>query len=305
VTTDLSGQVAVVTGGGNGLGRGCALQLAALGAAVVVNDLGGPVDGAVGSSAAVADTVVAEIRARGGTATASYETVATPEGGAAIVQAALDEFGRLDALAHYAAVVRHQPFDTMPFDDLEVVLDVSLRGAFHVSQPAFRAMKAAGYGRILLIGSAVGLLGIDQESSYAAAKAGTYGLTRALAVEGAGHGILANHLLPGGDTRLADANPNRGRARAADPSGDPERLAALPAFLLSPDCPTTGGTFAAMGGHLCRFLVGATPGWFVSPDDPAPSIEDVAERWDQITDEAGHVVLDGLRDLIRLRPPAG
>src|SRR5688572_27426484 len=178
------GRVAIVTGAGRGLGRAYALELARQGASVVVNDIGG------------AGAVVDEIVAAGGRAVASGDSVSTPEGGQAIVDRALDAFGAVDAVLNNAGIVRDRSFAKLERPDLEAVLDVHLRGAFHVSQPAFRAMKERGYGRLLFITSGSGLFGNFGQANYAAAKMGLVGLTRTVAIEGARYGIAANAIAP-------------------------------------------------------------------------------------------------------------
>lgn len=152
------GRVAVITGAGRGLGRSYALLLASKGAKVVVNDLGGPLNGD-GVDSGPAEAVVQEIRAARGEAVANTDTVATPEGGQAIVQAALDHYGRIDILIHNAGNVRYGSMKEISYEDFNAVLDVHLKGAFHVARPAFPIMCAAGYGRIILTSSIGGLYG--------------------------------------------------------------------------------------------------------------------------------------------------
>jgi NAD(P)-dependent dehydrogenase (short-subunit alcohol dehydrogenase family) len=170
------GRVAVITGAGRGLGRSYALLLAARGARVVVNDSGSSVTGS-GSDAAPAQQVVDEIRAAGGHAVVSGDSVATPEGGQAIIDTAVREFGGVDVLVHNAGTVRRASLSDMSYDDFESVLDVHLRGAFHVVRPAFPLMKAAGYGRVVLTSSIGGLYGNHAVANYAVAKAGLIGLS--------------------------------------------------------------------------------------------------------------------------------
>lgn len=178
----LDGRVVVVTGAGNGIGRAHALTLAARGASVVVNDLGGTVDGS-GSSGA-AEQVVAEIRAAGGTAVASTDSVATAEGGADLVGRAIDTYGRLDAVIHNAGILRDRTLAKMSDEDVRAVLDVHLAGAFHVLRPAWPHLVAQGYGRIVLTSSSSGLFGNFGQANYGAAKAGLIGLMNVLALEG-------------------------------------------------------------------------------------------------------------------------
>jgi NAD(P)-dependent dehydrogenase (short-subunit alcohol dehydrogenase family) len=177
------------------------MELARRGASVVVNDLGGTMQGE-GSDANVADQVVREIQAAGGVAVSSYDSVATPEGGQAIVQTALDRFGRVDAVVSNAGIYGTTPFDELGVDEWRRMLNVHLDGSFHLSQPAFRVMKSQGYGRFVFISSSAGIFGQPGAAHYAAAKAGIVGLTNIIAIEGAGHGILANSVLPFGFSRM-------------------------------------------------------------------------------------------------------
>jgi NAD(P)-dependent dehydrogenase (short-subunit alcohol dehydrogenase family) len=164
-------RVAIVTGAGGGLGRAHALLLGSRGAKVVVNDLGGDVSG-TGSGSSMADEVVKEIQGAGGMAVANYDSVATPEGGESIVKTALDNFGQVDILINNAGILRDKSFVKLPPEDAELVLNVHLKGAFCVSQPAFRVMKERGYGRLLFTSSAAGLFGNFGQANYGAAKMG-------------------------------------------------------------------------------------------------------------------------------------
>src|ERR1700730_11720120 len=183
--------VAVVTGAGRGLGRAYAHLLASKGARVVVTDNGGPLTGD-SANAGPAQDVVDEITAAGGEAVACTESVATPEGGKAIVQAALDSYGRIDVLVQNAGNVRRGSLKEMTYEDFESVVDVHLRGAFHVVRPAFPLMCEAGYGRIVLTSSIGGLYGNHEVANYAVAKAGVIGLSNVAAIEGAAHGVKSN-----------------------------------------------------------------------------------------------------------------
>lgn len=173
-------QVAIVTGAGGGLGRAYALELARRGARVVVNDLGGRPDGTRGGSDA-ADSTVAEIIAKGGEAVANYDSVGTPAGGEAIVRSAVDAFGTVDVVINNAGILRDKSFANVELSDVDAVIDVHLRGAFHVTQPAFRVMKEKGYGRLLFTSSAAGLFGNFGQANYGAAKMGLVGLSNVLA----------------------------------------------------------------------------------------------------------------------------
>ena len=182
------GRTAIVTGAGNGLGRGYALLLASRGAKVVVNDLGGAADG-TGASAGPAERTVKEIEDLGGTAVANADSVATPEGGQAIVATAIDAFGRVDVVISNAGILRDKAFHNMTPELLDPVLDVHLKGAFNVLRPAWVRMREAGYGRVLVTASNSGILGNFGQSNYGAAKMGLVGLARVLAQEGARHNI--------------------------------------------------------------------------------------------------------------------
>jgi NAD(P)-dependent dehydrogenase (short-subunit alcohol dehydrogenase family) len=292
------GQVAIVTGAGRGLGRAYALELAGRGARVVVNDTGGDMAGD-GVDPSVADAVVAEIDAAGGTAAASHESVATPEGGEAIVRTALDAFGRVDVLITNAGILDLARFDEITAERWRRTVNVHLDGAFHVAQPAFRAMKAQQYGRIVLTSSNSGVFGRSGAAHYSAAKAGVVGLANALAIEGARHGILANAVLPMGMTRMVtdtvDLDAMAADDRAFFEAMTPERVAPLVAYLASRDCEVTHQNFSAAAGCFARVFVGLTPGWSAGRDS-APTAEDVAEHWAEIRATDTHTIPFGLFD---------
>jgi len=209
-------RVAVITGAGRGLGRAYALLLASKGARVVVNDLGSTLAGA-GIDAGPAEDVVREIEKAGGEAVASTASVATPEGGQAIIQAALDHYGRIDILIHNAGNVRRGSLKEMSYEDFEAVLDVHLRGAFHVVRPAFPVMCKAGYGRIVLTSSISGVYGNHRVANYSASKTGMIGLSNVAALEGAAEGVKCNIIVPAAVTRMAE-----GIDTSAYPPMDPE-----------------------------------------------------------------------------------
>ncbi|MGE0386220.1 MAG: SDR family NAD(P)-dependent oxidoreductase [Gammaproteobacteria bacterium] len=282
------GRVVVVTGAGNGLGRAYALELGRRGAQVVVNDLGTDLEG-IGRSSAAADAVVAEIRAAGGTAVASYDTVATPEGGAAIVRTALDAFGKVDAVIHNAGIQRHLPFEQVHWEQLDAVLDTNLKAAFYVTQPAYRVMKAQGYGRFLFTSSSSGLIGNIERASYGAAKAGAFGLMNVIAIEGAQHGILANALMPNAATRMAANAPGDALAAMRRVLGDradamtPEFVAPLAVYLVSERCTATRRVYSACVGRYSRVFIGMCDGW-LAPSGAPPSVEEIEERFGTIGD---------------------
>ena len=197
----LSGRVAVVTGGGRGLGRAHALLLAARGCKVVINDPGVSMAGDA-TEEGPAEALVAEIRAAGGEAAANTDTVATKEGGEAIIQTALDAFGRIDILIHSAGNVRKALLRDMTHEDFNSVLDVHLRGAFNVLRPAFPLMCDQGFGRIVMTGSINGLYGKANAANYATAKAGLIGLSHSAAIEGREFNVHSNVLIPAAVTRM-------------------------------------------------------------------------------------------------------
>lgn len=295
MTIDFNGRVAVVTGGGGGLGRDYCLALARRGASVVVNDLGGSGAGQ-GASHAAADRVVEEIRAAGGQAVASHDSVATREGGAAIVATAVQAFGRVDIVINNAGFLRNDRFEDLRDDQIDAVVDVHLKGAFHVTQPAYRVMKEQGYGRILFTASASGLYGHPWQANYAAAKAGLVGLMNVVALEGQRHGIRANALLPTAQTRLA-AEMHEGWMEATNVSGmlgevdfaavadsmgvEPNTPLAL--YLVSEACITTQACYSSLAGRYARVAIVSADGWARGTPGPA-SPEEVAAHWDAIND---------------------
>jgi len=281
---DFTDQVAVVTGAGRGLGRVYALELARRGASVVVNDLGGTMDGE-GSDASVADAVVAEITNAGGVAVASHDSVDSPEGGTAIVRTALDSFGRLDAVVSNAGIFNSIPFDELTPDDWRRMLRVHLDGGFYLAQPAYRAMKAQGYGRFVFVASSAGMFGQHLEAHYAAAKAGLVGLTNVIALEGAPHGILANTVLPFGLSRMV--TETLGDPKALEETGffkaiQPELVAPIVVFLASRACELNHQNFSACGGRFARVFVGLGEGWLAEPDS-TPTADDVAANLPEVT----------------------
>jgi NAD(P)-dependent dehydrogenase (short-subunit alcohol dehydrogenase family) len=282
------GRVAIVTGAGGGLGRTYALEIARRGGAVLVNDLGGSVDG-VGGSSSMADRVVEEIRSAGGRAIANYDSVATAEGGERIAQAAFEEFGRIDVLVNNAGNLRNSAFDELKGSDRDAVWAVHLAGGFHVTQPVFRQMVTQRYGRIVFASSAAGLFGNPEQSAYGAAKAGLVGLMNVLSQEGAPYNILCNALAPSAISRMGEKmNPAHadelGEAVAAFASRlDPQYVTPLVVYLCSETCASTHSIYSATGGRFARIFIGLCEGWIGPADRPA-TVEEVALHVEEIRD---------------------
>jgi NAD(P)-dependent dehydrogenase (short-subunit alcohol dehydrogenase family) len=282
-------RVVIVTGAGGGLGRTYALELGRRGARVVVNDLGGGVDGAGGSSRA-ADQVVAEIRAAGGEAVACYDTVSTPAGGQAIVDAALAAFGQVDVVINNAGILRDKSFAKMEPADLEAVVDVHLKGAFYVSQPAFRVMKERNYGRFLFTSSAAGIFGNFGQANYGAAKMGLVGLSNVLAVEGARSNIKSNVIAPIARTRMTEQ-----LLGPLASSLDPEQVTPLACFLVSEESNLTHEVFSVGGGRYARIFVGLCRGW-VAGREARASLEDVRDHMKDIMNTEGFTIPSSIAD---------
>jgi NAD(P)-dependent dehydrogenase (short-subunit alcohol dehydrogenase family) len=298
-TIDFTGQVAVVTGAGGGLGSAFCRELARRGAAVVVNDLGGSTAGA-GASSDYADRVVQEICAAGGQAVANYDTVATEAGGAAIIAAALDTFGRVDIVISNAGNQRNGRFGELTAEDIDAVYAVHVKGAFFVVQPAYRQMVRQGYGRIVLVGSQSGIFGNPIRSNYGAAKTAMIGLMNVIAQE-APAGIAVNCLFPNaiggrlggkpGDVRpdaefLAAAGE---RTRHYLQGMDPSFVAALACYMASRDCATSQNMFSVLGGKYSRIFVGLTEGWY-HPGSTAPTVEEIAAHLPEIDDRSHYTM---------------
>lgn len=274
------GKVAIITGAGGGLGRQHALLMASRGALVVVNDLGGAVDG-TGSDKGAADKVVDEIKALGGEAVADTNSVASAEGGEAIVQSALDAFGTVDIVINNAGILRDKAFHNMDESLVDPVFDVHLKGAFNVTGPAFRVMRDKGYGRVISTSSAAGIFGNFGQANYGAAKMGLVGFTRVLAVEGARFNIAANAIAPIALTRMTE-----------DLLGDlgqklqPDYVAPLVTFLAHESCDATGRVFSVGGGRVAEVFIGECQGF----TDANLSPESVRDNWSTICDRDGYAV---------------
>ncbi|MGD1170442.1 SDR family NAD(P)-dependent oxidoreductase [Mycobacterium seoulense] len=281
---DFTGQVAVVTGAGRGLGRLYALDLARRGAAVVVNDIGSSMRGE-GTDSRVADDVVDEIKTAGGTAIASYDSVDSPAGGQAIIDAAVGAFGRLDAVISNAGIFGTVAFEDLSLDDWSRMLRVHLDGGFHLSQPAYRVMKNNGGGRFVFISSSAGIFGQPMEAHYAAAKAGLVGLTNVIAIEGEAHGIVANSVMPTGFSRMVTETV--GDEKFLAESGfmqaiRPELVVPLVTFLASSACRFTHRNYSAAAGRYARVFVGLSEGWLADAQSQ-PTAEDIQAHLEEIS----------------------
>jgi NAD(P)-dependent dehydrogenase (short-subunit alcohol dehydrogenase family) len=276
---DLKGRVAIVTGAGRGLGRAYALELASRGAAVLVNDMPG----------GTAGDVVAEIEEAGGTAAVSEHDVSTQEGGAAIVADAEEGLGGVDVVVNNAGVLDNAMFVDLTPAKLDRILNIHVKGTVYVAQPAFRAMREKGYGRIVNVSSntSFGMAGL---SNYAAAKAGIVGLTKSMALEGAADGIAVNAVMPNATTPIMVDEPipgfeedTRFVAAFEGVSGrfEPELVAPLVAYLASEACGWTGEVLSSLGGRYSRVFYGVTEGWLSDPSGPV-SADDIAAHAEEI-----------------------
>ena len=295
---DFADRVAVVTGAGGGLGRAHALLLASRGAAVVVNDIGGDVHGR-GDGAGAAEAVAEEIRQAGGIAIANHGSVAIPEDAEALVAEAVDEYGRIDIVINNAGILRDKSFANLEWPDLHDVIDVHLKGAFYVTQPAFRHMKEQRYGRIVFTSSASGLLGNFGQTNYGAAKMGLVGLMNVLKLEAQKYNVKVNSIAPIALTRMT--TELLGEAAQAF---DPAYVSPVVAYFASEDCEVTGEVWSVGGGSVSRMFIGLTDGIFKKPSEAGPlTIEDVAASVGDIRDEDGYIVpFSGQDEFAKLGP---
>ncbi len=276
-------RVAIVTGAGAGLGRAYALELARRGARVLVNDLGGARDGSGKGSKSPADRVVEEIKQAGGQAVATYDNVATAEGGANVVRAALDAFGRVDILINNAGILRDKSFIKMGPENWAAVLDVHLNGAYFVTRPAMAAMKDNGYGRIVMTTSAAGLYGNFGQANYSAAKTALLGLMNALKLEGMKYNIHINTIAPIAASRLTeDALPPDLLQRSK-----PELVVPLVMVLCSQACQESGGIFNCGMGYFNRAAVLTGPAVQLGGQKNPPTPEQIHENWVKINSMDG------------------
>lgn len=268
-------RVAVITGAGGGLGRSYALYLAERGARVVINDLGGSIDGQ-GNDTRAADKVVAEIQALGGEAVANYDSVSNPGGGENIIQTAVDAYGKVDIVINNAGILRDASIVKMSIENFDALIDVHLKGAFYVTRPAFKIMKENGYGRVVYTAFGAGLFGNFGQANYAAAKMGLVGLSSVTAIEGAKYNIKSNIITPIARTRLTED--------VMGVTGDmfaPKYIAPMVAYLVSEECEYSHELFNVGAGRYSRIFIGSTPGWN-APQGSTPSVEDIRANLDTI-----------------------
>jgi NAD(P)-dependent dehydrogenase (short-subunit alcohol dehydrogenase family) len=282
------GKVAIITGSGGGLGREHALLLASRGALIVVNDLGGAVDG-TGSDKGAAERMVDEIKGLGGEAVADTNSVATLEGGKAIVQTALDAFGRVDIVINNAGILRDKAFHNMAPDMWQAVIDVHLNGAYHVTSAAWPHMREQGYGRVVNTASGAGIFGNFGQANYGAAKMGLVGFTRVLAVEGARNNIKVNAIAPVARTRMTEdiLGPMVDKV-------DAKFVSPIVAYLVHESCEASGRIFSVAGGRVAEIFIGEGPGY----TDPELTPESIAANWDQVTDRSSYDVPTQMGDEI-------
>lgn len=306
---NFNGRVAIITGAGNGLGRAYVLDLAKRGAAVVVNEIGDePLEG--GGTAKAADLVVKEIVAAGGKAVANYDSVGTRAGAEANVGTAMDAFGRIDIVINNAGNQANGRFENMTDEEFESVLAVHLKGAFALSQSAYKVMMKRNYGRFLFTSSASGVFGHYIRTNYAAAKAGLIGLMHSVCLEGVRYNITANTLLPvaAGSKRLGKIPENvlwpdwevrmpEKQPEMACLAGTmtPAHVAGLVTYLVSEQCKANGGIYSAVGGRFCRVFIGATPGW-LTPTTEVASAEDIQAHFAEVENRAGFEEYPSLTD---------
>lgn len=278
------GRVAVVTGAGRGIGRAYARLLAERGASVVVNDLGGAMDG-TGADTAPAEDVVRDISAAGGSAVADGSDISTVEGADALIAVAMGSFGRVDIVVNNAGIMRWAGPPEVDRENLEAHLAVHTVGSFNTVRAAWPHLQGQGYGRLVMTTSS-GLFGLANNTSYATAKAAVIGLTRSLAVAGRRHGIKANLIAPAAMTRMAGGGDG--------PDMTPEQVAPMAAYLAHEDCPVTGEIYTAGSGRFARLFIASTEG-YLHPASQV-TIEDVADHWAAINDEQGYWVPADLMD---------
>lgn len=283
---DFTGRVAIVTGGGRGIGRSHALQLASRGAAVIVNDYGGDRFGAGGGNAGPASEVAGEIESLGGKALGECVDITDEAATGTMIERAVSRFGRIDIVIHNASVFAEpSPFADARSEDLRRIMRVNVDGGWHVTQAAWRHMVGQGHGRIVMTGSGAGFFGRRRDHAYSVAKSALIGFTKLLATEGAEHGIKANIIGPiawTGNSALQGIPPIMERFAR------PEQVSNLVTVLAHDGCPVTGEMFHVGGGFVSRIFMGETPGVVFRGADMSP--EAVRDHLADIMAEAGYSV---------------
>jgi NAD(P)-dependent dehydrogenase (short-subunit alcohol dehydrogenase family) len=287
-TYSFEGRVAVVTGAGRGIGRGYALLLAERGAKVVVNDIGGTTEG-IGTDPEPARSVAREITDAGGTAIPDTHDVSAVGGGQALIDAAVREFGRIDIVINNAGTVRWAALPEADADNLESHLAVHVKGSFNTVRAAWPYMLEQDYGRVVLTTS-TGMLGLPGNLGYATAKAALIGMARSITASAARHDIKVNLIAPNAETRMGRLADDPGEASPRVPKPmEPELVAPMAAYLAHQACAVSGEIYVAGAGRFARMFLAVTEG-YLRPGSGTPSIEDIAENWDAINDEAGSYV---------------
>ena len=280
------GRVAIITGAGGGLGREHALLMASRGAQIVVNDLGGAVDG-TGSDAGPAQKVVEEIEALGGAAVADGNSVATQEGAEGMVKTALEAFGRVDIVINNAGILRDKSFANMTPDLWDPVIAVHLTGTYNVTRAAWGHFREQSYGRIVSTSSAAGIFGNFGQTNYGAAKMGIVGMTRVWAQEGAKYNIRANAIAPVARTRMTEEILGPLIEKV-----DPALVSPVVAYLASEECAVSGEVYSVGAGRVSRIFIAEAPGYFKKD----LTIEDVRDNWDTIRAEADYLIPTSVND---------
>ncbi|KXF57131.1 short-chain dehydrogenase, partial [Rhodococcus sp. SC4] len=282
------GRVAVVTGAGRGIGRAYAHLLGGLGAKVVVNDLGGTIDGS-GADGSPAETVVREIVDAGGIAVADVSDISTVAGGKQAIDTALENFGRIDVVVNNAGNVRFGGLPGVDADNIDSHLAVHVRGAFHTSHAAWPHMLEQNYGRIVITTS-IGMFGLPDNLGYATAKAAVIGMANSMTLSAGEHDIKINVIAPNAMTRMGGA-PSDGmdqmRKGRDEPKSDmdPALVAPMVGYLAHEACEVSGQTYLAGAGRFAHLFVGVTEG-YLHPDPHSVTISDVVDGMARITDRS-------------------
>jgi len=293
MTIRYDNRVAVITGAGSGLGRSHALFLASRGAKIVVNDLGGAVDGS-GASTSAGEKVVAEIKAAGGEAVANADSVATPEGATRIIQSAIDNYGQIDILINNAGNLRDKSFAKLQPEDFDAVVDVHLSGSAYCTLAAWPHMKEAGYGRVVMTTSSAGLFGNFGQGNYAAAKMGVYGLMNALKHEGRKFNININTLAPMALTRMTEDI----MSDKIKPLVKPEFVTPIVAWFCAEENTTSGDVVEAGAGYYAKVQIVEGAGVVLGGGE-IPTPELIQENYEKITDMSQSAPFDSANDIMR------